>query len=443
MIESIEEKNRRLGRRSEERSPHKSPPRQTDGPPHRGTELHDSPAHEPEYVPRNNTMPPPLRAPSLHTRGASPNGLRRTPSIDMSKDRLPPPPSIHQSSRVSRTTSFSRTASPPPGRYIPPQRPREYSPRDVRPQYLPYDEPISAPARPRPVVSSPPRGSPPREPSAPRAVDRQAMESYSNSFPRNEARSFDLRPTSSSSIFPDRSRDGGSFSMDREDTWSHSARGLPRAPLPRDSPPRHGANREHTSFGSSSLPANPSAGYRSQTAPDPPSTARYTPYDPPARRPSDGPWPSHDWDASRPPENKPKLLDRFTIEPTWSRNERDPRDEYVPRSDRDRDRDRDDFGPRPRERDGFRREPSPGYADGLRSGFRRPSDIEGGMRPMKRSRPDDGYDPRAGPGPERGRFDLDARPPVGEYYPHEPVRRPDDEYIPRTRPPYNSWNGPP
>ncbi|KAG8744503.1 hypothetical protein FRC10_010068 [Ceratobasidium sp. 414] len=430
MIGSIEEKNRRPGPRSEEKPQPKSPLHQTPGPVRRGTGSQDLLVREPEYVPRTNTLPPPSRTPSMHVRETSPSGPRRGPAVDTAKDRLPPPLSRRQSPRRSQATSFSRPTSPPLGRYLPSQRPRDYSPpRDIRPQYLPYDDPVSAPTRPRPVVSSPPRGSPPRETSASRAADRQAMDDYPGLLRRNEARSFDLRPASSPTVFADHpsSRDSGAFDLDRDGTWALPSRGLPRAPPSRDSPPRHEAARERTSFSSSSLPANPSAGYRPQSVPDLSSPTRYTtPYDPAGRRP-DASWPSRDWDTSRVPEPKPKLQDRFTMEPGWSH---------------DRDRDRDDFGPRARERDGFRREPSPAYSDGLRSGFRRPSDIESGMRPMKRSRPDESYVSRGAPGPERGRFDLEGRPPAGEYYPREPVRGLDDEYIPRTRPPYG-YGGPP
>ncbi|KAG9097948.1 hypothetical protein FRC06_006969, partial [Ceratobasidium sp. 370] len=430
MIGSIEEKNRRPGPRPEDRPQPKSPSRQTPGPARRGTGSQDLPVREPEYVPRTNTLPPPSRTPSMHIPEASPSGPRRGTAVDTAKDRLPAPPSRRQSPRRSQATSFSRPASPPLGKYLPPQRPRDYSPpRDIRPQYLPYDDPVSAPARPRPVVSSPPRGSPPREISASRAADRQAMDDYPGLLRRNQARSFDLRPASSSTVFADHpsSRDSGAFDLDRDGTWALSSRGLPRAPPSRDSPPRHETARERTSFSSSTLPANPSAGYRPQSVSDLSSSTRYTtPYDPTGRRP-DASWPSRDWDTSRAPEPKPKLQDRFTMEPGWPH---------------DRDRDRDEFGPRPRERDGFRREPSPAYSDGLRSGFRRPSDIESGMRPMKRSRPDESYASRGAPGPERGRFDLDGRPPAGEYYPREPARRLDDEYIPRTRPPYG-YGGPP
>ncbi|KAG8718239.1 hypothetical protein FRC08_005675 [Ceratobasidium sp. 394] len=430
MIGSIEEKTRRPGSRLEERPEPKSPPRQTQSLSRRGTGSQDLLVREPEYVPRTNTLPPPSRTPSMHVREASPSGPRRGPTVDTAKDRLPPPPSRRQSPRRSQATSFSRPASPPLGRYLPPQRPRDYSPpRDIRPQYLPYDDPVPAPTRPRPVVSSPPRGSPPRETSASRAADRQAMDDYPGLLRRNEARSFDLRPASSSTVFADRpsSRNSGAFDLDRDGTWALSSRGLPRAPVSRASPPRHETARERTSFSSSSLPANPNAGYRPQSVPDLTSPTRYTaPYDPTGRRP-DASWPSRDWDATRAPEPKPKLQDRFTMEPGWSH---------------DRDRDRDEFGARAREREGFRREPSPAYSEGLRSGFRRPSDIESGMRPMKRSRPDETYLSRGAPGPERSRFELDGRPPAGEYYPREPVRRLDDEYIPRTRPPYG-YSGPP
>ncbi|KAF8597872.1 hypothetical protein BDV93DRAFT_561832 [Ceratobasidium sp. AG-I] len=441
MIESIEEKNRRLGHRPEESVPHKSPVRPTELPTRRGSGLSASPVREREHASRTNTMPPPPRA-SLHTRGVSPSNLRRAPSLDNVKERLPPPLPFQQSPRRSQATAFSRPISPVPTKYVPPRQSREYSPpRDVRPQYLPYDEPRAT--RPRPVVSSPPRGSPPRESSAPRTSDRQPLDSYSSSFPRTESRSFDYRPPPPASVFSDRPRDNGSFDLDRDDTWASSARGLPRAPPPpppsRDSPSRHELNHERTSFGSSSLPANPSAGYRPQPLPDPPT--RYAPYDSSARRP-DASWTTpREWDsASRPPDAKPKLQDRFTMEPTWPRDEIDarPRDDYGTRTPRD------DFASRGRADDypstRFRREASP-YNDGLRSGFSRPSEIEG-MRPMKRSRPDDGYAPR-GPGPERGRYDLDARPAAADYYGREPPRRPDDEYVPRTRPPYNGWAGGP
>ncbi|KAG8701274.1 hypothetical protein FRC09_005455, partial [Ceratobasidium sp. 395] len=420
MTGPTEEKSRRPAPRSEDRPPLKSPPRQNQGPPRRGTGPLDLPVREPEYVPRTNTLPPPSRTPSLHVRDTSPSGARRGSAVDTAKERVPPPPSRRQSPRRSQATSFSRPASPPVGRYLPPQRPRDYSPsRDIRPQYLPYDDPVPVSTRPRPVVSSPPRGSPPRETSVSRAADRQAMDEYPSLPRRNEARSFDLRPASSSSVFADHpsSRNSGSFDLGRDDTWVLSSRGLPLVPSSRDSPPHLDAPRERTSFTSSSLPANPSAGYRPQPIPDLPSAPRYTtPYDPGVRRP-DPSWPSRDWDATRPSETKPKLQDRFAIEPSY--------------------RGRDDFGPR--ERDGFRREPSPAYSDGLRSGFRRPSDIESGMRPMKRSRPDEDYLSR--PGSDRGRFDLD-RPPADDYYPPRESRL-NDEYIPRTRPPYAPWNGGP
>lgn len=439
MIESIEEKNRRLAQRPEESVPQKSPVRSTEAPVRRGSGPNTPPTREHEYPSRTPTMPPPPRA-SLHTRGASPSNLRRAPSLDNARERLPPPPPFQQSPRRSQATSFSRPMSPPPAKYSLRRRSREYSPpRDVR-SYLPYGEPA---ARPRPVVSSPPRGSPPRESSAPRNSDRQPLDGYSTSFPRTESRSFDYRPPLPPSVFSDRPRENGSFSMDRDDTWAPSSRGPPRAPPPpppsRDSPSRHDMNHERTSFGSSSLPANPSAGYRPQPLPDPPT--RYTPYDSSVRRP-DATWTApREWDsASRPPEAKPKLQDRFTMEPTWPRDELEsrPRDDYGTRPPRD------DFPPRPRDEFSstrFRREPSP-YNDGLRSGFGRPSEIEG-MRPMKRSRPDDTYASR-GPGPERGRYDMDARSSTGDYYGREPPRRADDEYVPRTRPPYNGgWAGAP
>ncbi|KAG9123051.1 hypothetical protein FRC07_000302, partial [Ceratobasidium sp. 392] len=412
-VKMIEEKSRRPGPRPEDRPQPKSPPR-------RGTGSLDLPVREPEYVPRTSTLPPPSRTSSLHVHDTSPSDARRGPAVDAAKDRLPPPPSRRQSPRRSQATSFSRPASPPLGRYLPAQRPRDYSPsRDIRPQYLPYDDPVSAPARPRPVVSSPPRGSPPRETSASRVADRQGMDDYASLRRRSEARSFDLRPASSSSAFPDHpgSRNSGSFDLSRDNAWALSSRGLPRAPPSRDSPPHLDTPRERTSFTSSSLPGNPSAGYRPQSVPDLPSASRYVaPYDSGVRH-SDPSWSSRDWDATRPPEPKPKLQDRLTIEPTY--------------------RGRDEFGPR--ERDGFRREPSPTYSDGLRSGFRRPSDIESGMRPMKRSRPDEDYLSRGGPGSDRGRFDLD-RPPADEYYPRDSTSRLVDEYVPRARPSYDLWN---
>ncbi|QRW07959.1 hypothetical protein RhiLY_06958 [Ceratobasidium sp. AG-Ba] len=415
MIESTEEKGRRPGSRSDEKSQPKSPLRQTQTATRRDTGAQDLPIREPEYVPRAGTLPPPSRTSSVHIRDTSPSGVGRSSTMDLGRDRLPPP-NNRQSPRRSQA---SRPASPP-GRYAPP-RPREYSPsREIRPQYLPYDDPVSAPARPRPVVSSPPRGSPPREVLPPRASDRQTVDEYPGSLRRSEARSFDLRPGSASSVFADRlgSRDSGVLEMSRDDAWGISSHGLPRPPPSRDSPP----HRERTSFASSSLPANPAAGYRPQVASDLPSGSRYTtPYDPSLRRPET--WASRDWDGSRPPETKPKLQDRFTIEPTWPR-----------------DIDRDEFGPRSRERDGYRREPSPVFSDGLRSGFRRPSDIETGMRPMKRSRPDEGYAARGAPGPERSRYDLDGRP-ASDYYPRDPARRLDDDY--RSRPRYDSWAGSP
>ncbi|KAB5589734.1 Serine/arginine repetitive matrix protein 2 [Ceratobasidium theobromae] len=430
MLESIEEKNRRIVHRPEERpTTHKNLARLPENGIRRGTGPNVSPTRGRDHPSRMQTLPLPFRASDANTQGTSHASLRRTPPLDKALER--PPPSFETSPRGRhRTSSFAQS---PPGKYLPSRRPRDFSPSlDYRPQYLPYDDPRAA--RPRPVVSSPPRGSPPRETSAPRlATDRRSID-Y-NPFPRNESRSFDFRPPPPSPVFADRPSIAGSFGMDDDTTWASSARGTLRAPLPppRNSPPPR--DRDHTPFGSSSLPSN-SNGYRPQGLPDPPS-ARYSTYEAPTRR-ADASWASpRDWDsAARSADSKPKLQDRLTMEPTWSRDGRDPRS-------REEDYGHcvlDNYEPRGDDLSHFRREaspPTPRYSEGFRAGFDRRNEMDEVIRPMKRSRPSDGYAPRGGPSADRVHYDLDSLP--ADYYGREPLGRVDDGYDRRPRPNYSDW----
>ncbi|KEP51268.1 hypothetical protein V565_064640 [Rhizoctonia solani 123E] len=415
-IESIEEKNRRAGYRPEDKPTQKSPVRPIDHGARRGS--------GPSVSPVRGRNPPSrtLTLTSVSEPSGQRNGSRRTPSLDA----LVSP--NFQTSPLGRPPPPFRPISPTPGTYSTSRRPEDVSPtRDYR-QYMSHDDPRSA--RPRPIVSSPPRGSPPHEPPAPRTtIDRQSLDNYSIPYPRTETRSFDLRP--SSPIFSDGQRAAGSYPMDNENNWS--SRGLPRAPPPpppsRNSLPPRDMIHARTPYGSSALPTNPNTGYRPQSLPDPPD-ARYGSYD--SSRRVD--WPSNDWDSnSRPTDSKPKLQDRFNVDASWSRDslESRPLDGYAPRPLRD------EFAPHPSEEyaSRYRREPSPvasRYAEGFRTGFSRAPDIEG-IRPMKRSRPDDGYPARNGPGVERSQEDdIDGR--TG-YYRRKFAPR-DDEYEPRARPPY-------
>ncbi|CAE6467719.1 unnamed protein product [Rhizoctonia solani] len=412
-IESIDEKNRRAGQRQDEKPSQKSPVRPMDYGTRRGSGPNSSPTRGRNPPSRTHTSAS-ISSPNGHV-----NNSRRTPPLDT----LPPP--NFQTSPHGRPNASFRPISPAPEKYSIPRRPRDPSPtRDYRSQYDPFNDPRSA--RPRPIVSSPPRGSPPRESPAPRAaIDRQSIDSYSNPYPRNETRSFDLRP--SSPIYGEGSRTAGSYSIDGESNWS--ARGLTRAPPPpppsRNTPSRD-LIRERTPFGSTTLPTNPNAGYRPQGLPDAPNN-RYSPYDAPPRRTD---WASRDWDpTNRSSDSKPKLQDRFNIDSSWSRDSLESRslDDYGPRPIRDEFAHPDDYASR------FRREPSPAssrYSDGFRSGFSRPPEVEG-IRPMKRSRPDDGYTPRSGPS-LGNQYDFDNR--AGTHYLRQFSRG--DEYEPRPRPPY-------
>ncbi|KAF8739952.1 hypothetical protein RHS02_05143, partial [Rhizoctonia solani] len=258
--------------------------------------------------------------------------------------------------------------------------------------------------------------------TAQQTYDEFDMDNYNAyTMPRTETRSFDLRP--SSPIFSEGMRATGSYSMGSDTSRSGRApsRALHTQPS-RGSPPP--PIRDRTPFGSSTLPANPSTGYRPEGLPDPPS-ARYNPYDTTSRRVD---WASRDWERSA--DSKPKLQDRFNMDPQWhdslesrmfnSHAARPLRDEFTHPTG--------DYASR------YRREPSPGaprYADGFRSGFSRPVEVEG-IRPMKRSRPDDTYPPR-GAGMEPNPISMDER--TG-YYRRKPPPRADDEYEPRPRPPY-------
>ncbi|KAH7339279.1 hypothetical protein B0J17DRAFT_654544 [Rhizoctonia solani] len=406
-IESIDEKNRRVGQRQDDKPDQKSPVRPMDYGTRRESGPNVSPTHGRNPPSRTHTLT------SISGSNAHVNDSRHTPPMDAL-----PPPNFQTSPRGRPNASF-RPISPTSEKYSMPRRPRDPSPpRDYRPQYDPFNDPRSA--RPRPVVSSPPRGSPPRESPAPRAaINRQPLDKYSNPYPRTETRSFDLRP--SSPIYGDGSRAAGSYNIDSDSSWP--ARTLPRAPPPpppsRNTPPRD-LIRERTPFGSTTLPANPNTGYRPQGFP----------YDAPPRRTD---WASRDWESSnRSSDPKPKLQDRFSIDSSWPRDSLEPRslDDYTPRPLRDEfaSHPNDDYASR------YRREPSPAasrYADGFRSGFNRPPDVEG-IRPMKRSRPDDGYAPRSGPSLERNQYDFDNR--AGTHYLRQFSRG--DEYEPRTRPPY-------
>ncbi|CAE6459944.1 hypothetical protein ACGC1H_007311 [Rhizoctonia solani] len=413
-IESIEEKNRRAGYRPDDKPTQKSPVRPIDHGARRSSGPSVSPVRGRNPPSRTHTLT------SMSESNGQRNSSRRTPSLDALAS-----PNFQTSPRGRPPPPF-RPISPTPGTYSAPRRPEDVSPtRDYR-QYMSYDDPRSA--RPRPIVSSPPRGSPPHEPPVPRTtIDRQSLDNYPNPYPRTETRSFDLRP--SSPIFSDGQRAAGSYPMDNESNWS--GRGLPRAPPPppsRNSPAPRDMIHARTPYGSGALPANPNTGYRSQTLPDLPN-ARYSSYDSPRRVD----WPSNDWDSnSRPTDSKPKLQDRFNLDASWSRDiESRSIDGYAPRPLRD------EFAPHPSEEYASRygREPSPmasRYAEGFRSGFSRPPDVEG-IRPMKRSRPDDGYPARNGPGVERSQEDdIDGR--TG-YYRRKFAPR-DDEYEPRSRPPY-------
>ncbi|CAE6431741.1 unnamed protein product [Rhizoctonia solani] len=414
-IESIEDKNRRTGHRQDDKPGQKSPVRPMDYSARRGKGPSTSPARGRDLPSRTHTL---TSISDLNGQGSS---SRRTPSVDAL-----PPPSFQTSPRGRRPGPSFGPISPTSGKYPVPRQSRDLSPtRDYRPQYhLPYDDPRSA--RPRPIVSSPPRGSPPHESPAPRTT----IDNYSNSYPRTETRSFDLRPASP--IFSEGPRTAGSYSMDSDSNWP--AHGLPRAPHPppssRNSPPRD-LIRDRTSFGSTTLPPNPNTSYRPQGLPDPPST-RYSPYDTQSRRVD---WSSREWDSNRSADSKPKLQDRFTMDSSWTRDSIESRslDNYPPHSLRDEFmlHPNDDYSSR------YKREPSPPasrYADGFRRGFSRPPEVEG-IRPMKRSRPDDGYAPLNASGSERSRYELDGRPSPGDYYGREPPRRV-DEYEPRPRPPY-------
>ncbi|KAG8714187.1 hypothetical protein FRC11_009487 [Ceratobasidium sp. 423] len=407
-IESIEEKNRRAGHRQDDKPGQKSPVRPMDYGARRGKGPNVSPVRGRDHPSRTHALT------SISDLNGQGNSSRRTPPVDAL-----PSPSFQTSPHGRPPGSSFRPISPPSGKYSVPRQSRDLSPtRDYRPQYhLPYDDPRSA--RPRPIVSSPPRGSPPRESPAPRTV----IDSYSNPYPRTETRSFDLRPVSP--IFSEGPRTAGSYSMDSDSNWP--AHGLPRTPHPpppsRDSPP-HTLTRDRTPFGSTTLPPNPNTTYRPQGLPDPPN-ARDNSYDAQSRRID---WSSRDWESNRSADSKPKLQDRFTMDSSWSRS----LDNYSSYSLRDElsAHPNDDYASR------YRREPSPTaprYAEGFRRGFSRPPEVEG-IRPMKRSRPDDGYMPHNGSGVERSRYELDGRPPLGDYYRREPPRA--DEYEPRPRPPY-------
>ncbi|CAE7097082.1 unnamed protein product [Rhizoctonia solani] len=377
-IESIDEKNRRTGYRPDDKPGQKSPVRPVDHGARRGSGPNVSPVRGRNPPSRTHTLT------SVSESDGQRHSLRRTPPVDAL-----PPPSFQPSPRGRPPPPTFRSISPTPGKYPTHHRPGDASPtRDYR-QYMPYDDPRSA--RPRPIVSSPPRGSPPREPPAARTtIDRQPLDDYSN-YPRTEARSFDLRPSPPS--FSD-GRATGSYIMDNDNNWF--THGPPRAPAPpppsRNSPPPRDMNRSRTPFGSTTLPTNPNTGYRLQSLPDPP-TSRYNSYDPPPRRVD---WTSRDWDSSgRSTDSKPKLQDRFNVDSSWARDSLESRslDGYAPRL-------RDEFTSHPSDEyaSRYRRDPSPAsrYADGFRSGFSRPPEVEG-IRPMKRSRPDDGYIPRGGP----------------------------------------------
>ncbi|KAJ1304249.1 hypothetical protein OPQ81_005410 [Rhizoctonia solani] len=418
-IESIDEKHRRTGHRQDSKPDQKSPARPMDHGSRRANDPNGSPVRGLD-PPRTHTLT------SISDSNEPGSSLRHTSPLDGL-----PPPSFQASPRGRPPASSFRPISPTSGKYPPPRRPRDPSPtRGYRSQYLPYDD-DPRPARPRPIVSSPPRGSPPRESPAPRtAIDRQALDNYT-SYPRTETRSFDLRPASP--IFSEAPRAAGSYSMESNSNWP--ARAPPRAPPPppsRNTPPTRDLIRDRTPFGSAAIPANPNAGYRPQGLPEL-SNTRYNPYDPPPRRVD---WPARDWEsANRPTDSKPKLQDRFNMDSTWPRDSLGSHslDDYASRPLRDEFTSHlnDDYASR------YRREPSPTasrYADGFRTGFTRPPEVEG-IRPMKRSRPDDGYIPRSVPGVERSRYELDGRPPASDYYRREPPRR-DDEYEPRSRPPY-------
>ncbi|CAE6394240.1 unnamed protein product [Rhizoctonia solani] len=402
-IESIDEKNRRAGHRPDDKPSQKSPVRPMDPGARRGSGPNASPVRG---------RKPPSRTHTLNIISES-NGQRkssrRTPSVD-----APPPPNFQTSPRGRLPPPF-RPISPTPGTYSASRRPGDISPtRDYR-QYLSYDDPRSA--RPRPIVSSPPRGSPPHEAPAPRAtIDEGSLDDHRNMYPRTETRSFDLRSSSTD------------FHLDNETGWgSRFLRAPPPPPSSRNSPPARGMAHSRTPYSSTTLPANPNTGYRPQGLPDPPN-ARYSSYDPPRRD-----WSSSDWDSgNRPTDSKPKLQDRFNVDSAWSHDSIESRslDGYAPRPLRDEfTHPNDEYASR------YRREPSPAssrYADGFRSGFSRPPEVEG-IRPMKRSRPDDGFPPRNGSGVERSQDDdLDGR--TG-YYRRKFASR-DDEYDPRSRPPY-------
>ncbi|CCO30531.1 hypothetical protein BN14_04560 [Rhizoctonia solani AG-1 IB] len=402
-IESIEERTRRAGQRQDDKTIQKSPVRPTDAGSRHASGPSVSPVRGRDLPSRTYSV---SSVPGLN--GQDNNAtLRRTPSVD-----LPPSQDFPTSPRGRVASSSLRSPSPTSGKYPHPHR--DSSPaREYRPQYNPYDDPRSV--RPRPIVSSPPRGSPPRESPAHRtAIELQSLDSYCNMYPRTETRSFDLRRSSSD------------MPGDNETNWPRMRRGAPPIQPPRSSPPPRDLIRERTSFGSGVLPANPNAGYRPEGLPELPS-ARYSPYDATSRRVE---WAARDWE--RPTDSKPKLQDRFTMDSQWRDSIESRRyTDYASRPLRDEfTHPTDSYGTR------YRREPSPGaprYADGFRSGFSRPVEVEG-IRPMKRSRPDDSYPPRGGVNMEE--FEgLDDHSSAFFRRKPAPSRR-DDEYDPRLRPPY-------